>query len=314
MPHIDAYAQHSPYSDPGPHGALLKEVEPTPPALHQAACATIVHYRGQASELAAGQDADIDLRWLSHVLDVATARVPGSLTADRPVHDRVAGCCRDHSLFAVAVLREHGIPARTRVGFAGYFEGGFHHDHVVAELWDGDRWVRFDPELDPVNGPVGGPQPWGFDIDDMPTGPGAPFQTAAEVWQQVRAGTVDPSVYGVDASMPELCGAEFVRGYVVEELAHRQREELLLWDVWGDTVPRDLADGLPPEEEVDALVDEVADLLVRADAGDRDAEAALDALYGTSPRLNPSAGVLTLSPTGRVGDTDLAARSTRWRP
>jgi hypothetical protein len=321
MPDIAAYAQQSPYSDPGRHAALLAEVDPTPAALHHAACATIVHYRGQASELADGQDADIDLRWLADVLDVATKRVPGSLLADRPVPDRVAGCCRDVTLLAVGALRQHGIPARSRVGFAGYFEGGFHHDHVVAERWDGTRWVRFDTMLDPANGPRPDPRPgrpphlqaWGFDVHDMPTGPGAPFQTAAEVWQQLRAGTADPAVYGVDASLPDLCGAEFVRGYVVEELAHRQREELLLWDVWGDTLPPGLQPTPRPDDEYDALADEVADLLVRADAGDVDAEAELDARYATDDRLHPRGAVVTLSPTGRVGDTDLVGRSTRWR-
>jgi len=321
MPDLTAYARHSRYSDPGPHGAVLAAVEPTPEALHHAACATLVHYRGQASELAAGQDADIDLRWLADVLDVATTRVAGPLDTDRPVPDRVAGCCRDFTLLAVGALREHGIPARSRIGFAGYFEGGFHHDHVVAERWDGRRWVRFDAMLDPANGPRPDPRPdrsphlqaWGFDVHDMPTGPRSPFETAAEVWQQVRAGTVDPATYGVDASLPDLCGPEFVRGYVIEELAHRQCDELLLWDVWGDTLPPGFQPEPRPDDEYDALADEVADLLVRADAGDTTAEAELDARYATDERLNPRATVVTLSPTGRVGDTDLVGRSTRWR-
>lgn len=65
---------------------------------------------------------------------VCVTSVPGCRRGDRFV-----GCCRDFSLLFVAALRGRGVPARTRIGFAGYFAPDFHHDHVVAELWDGHR-------------------------------------------------------------------------------------------------------------------------------------------------------------------------------
>lgn len=302
MPELADHARHSPYSDPGAHADAVAAVPPTTPELHAAARAVIVHYRAQASDLVDGQVEGIGLRWLEAILDVATTRSPGDLGHPRPVAEQVAGCCRDHTLFCVGVLRQHGIPARSRVGFAGYFEPGFHHDHVVVEQWDGARWVRHDPEVAP-----GRPD---LDLHDLPTGLGSPFETAAEVWRAHRQDGLDVSAYGVDRSMPELCGRDFVRGYVFQELAHRQREELLLWDVWGAELGG--LDG-GPAEEADALADEVADLLLRADAGDAAAEAELDARYASDPRLHPRAGVVTLSPTGRVGDVDLATRTTTWR-
>ncbi|WP_426594531.1 transglutaminase-like domain-containing protein [Cellulomonas sp. McL0617] len=299
MPNLDAYAMHSPFSDPGPYAGLLDALATDTGSIQQAACNAVIHYRGAADALYAGQDADIDLRWLSEILRVTQERSPAPLTQPRAPHEQVAGCCRDHTLFAVAVLRQHGIPARSRVGFAAYFRPGFHHDHVVAERWDGTRWVRFDPELADTD--------WPFDTHDLDTGLGAPFETAAEVWLAHRSG-VDVSSYGVDPSLPFLTGPGFVRGYVVGELAHRQRDELLLWDVWGDTLP----DNPRPAEELDALADEVATLLVAADAGDQAAERELEDRYATDPRLHAS-DVVTLSPVGRVGDTDLSARVTRWR-
>lgn len=302
MPELADYATHSRYSDPGRHAPLLAAVATDPGALHAAACATVIHYRAGAEALADGQDDDIDLRWLSDLLDEAQKRSAGPLSAPRTPAQQIAGCCRDHTLFAVGVLREHGIPARSRVGFSGYFRPGFHHDHVVGEYWDGSRWVRFDPELNMAEN-------WfGFDSHDMATGVGAPFETAAEVWLAHRRDGLDVSTYGVDPSMPELCGREFVRGYVVTELAHRERDELLLWDVWGDTLP-----GTPtPADELDRLADEIAALLVAADAGDAAAEASLADRYASDPRLRPDA-VVTLSPTGRVGDADLTAKVNRWR-
>lgn len=66
-------------------------------------------------------------------------RFAAPLTDPRPQLDRVAGCCRDHSLMLTAMLRQRGVPARTVIGFAGYFTPPFHHDHVVVDYWDGTR-------------------------------------------------------------------------------------------------------------------------------------------------------------------------------
>ncbi|HWJ84355.1 MAG TPA: transglutaminase-like domain-containing protein [Cellulomonas sp.] len=307
---LTAYARHTAFTEPGPYARALAAVEPTQEAIHVAACSLVVHYRGQADRVTDAMREDIDLRWLEAILAVAADRAPLDLGVPRRLGDEVAGCCRDHTLVALGVLREHGIPARSRVGFAGYFEPGFHHDHVVAELWDGSRWVRFDPEL--------GTEGFEFDPHDLPTGPRAPFETAAEVWIRARAGNLDVSSYGVDRSLPELCGLDFVRGYVVLELAHRQGDEMLLWDEFGARaagLPADLlpAGGVADEREAEALVDEIAVLLVQADAGDEEAEAELAARYASDPRLNPRGGIVTLTPHDRVGDVDLAARTTRWR-
>ncbi|ROS72060.1 transglutaminase-like domain-containing protein [Cellulomonas sp. PhB143] len=318
------YATHSPYSDPGEHAALLRAVPPDPASVHAAACTAVVHYRAGNPTLTADQEHDVDTRWLAEILGVAAARQAGPLAEPRGLADQVAGCCRDHTLLAVGVLREQGVPARSRVGFAGYFEPGFHHDHVVAEWWDGRRWVRSDPEL------AAGP-PWDFDVHDVPRGPGAPFETAAEVWRAVRSGDADPATYGVAPGLPELGGRGFVRDYVLLELAHRQKDELLLWDLWGPMVPAfdggALAPGVPGpgdpayEAEFDALADDVAALLVAADATDgatggtaaAEAEEALAERYASDARLRPGSGVVTASPSGRVGQTDLAGRTTTWR-
>ncbi|MDM7830738.1 transglutaminase-like domain-containing protein [Cellulomonas edaphi] len=307
---VDAFAAHTAFSDPGRHAPVLAGIEPTPDAIHAAACSIVVHYRGQAARVTERMRDDIDLRWLEAILDAAEERAPLVPGTPREVGEEVAGCCRDHTLFGLGVLREHGIPARSRVGFAGYFEPGFHHDHVVVEYWDGSRWVRFDPEL--------GPDGFDFDTRDLPQGPRAPFETAAEVWIAGRGDNLDLSVYGVDRSLPHLCGHEFVRGYVFLELAHRRGDELLLWDEFGAR-----AAGLPPdllpegavldEDVADELADEIAVLLVQADAGDEEAEAELARRYDQDPRLNPRVAVLTLTPHDRVGDVDLSTRTTRWR-
>ncbi|RPF19660.1 transglutaminase domain-containing protein [Myceligenerans xiligouense] len=333
-PSLGDWATHSPYSDPAPHTDLLTAIPPEPSAVHTAACATVVHYRDPELPGGPTQDQwdDIDRRWLSSTLDAATERADGPLDAPRGPALQVAGCCRDHTLFSLGVLRGHGVPARSRIGFARYLEPGFGADHVVVEHWDGARWVRWDPELAPGD-------EWDFDPYDMPvtvtrdpaSGLDQPFVTAAQAWLAIRAGAADPAKFGV-AGVPELSGRDFVRRYVLLEVAHRHRDELLLWDVWGpvlgalsDDTPQAeagrraaAAAGMPgldvSSEEFDALADELAHLLIAADAGDGVAAEELAELYEGDPRLHPGTHVGTYSPSHRGGITDLATRTTTWQP
>lgn len=271
---LDRWRRQSPYSDPGRHAALLRALPDDLGSLCAASVNTIAHYRAEIPDLPVERRSEIDSRWLERILDVDQARHPQPLDVPRELASRVAGCCRDHSLFLVGALRQRGVAARNVVGFAGYFGPPFHHDHVVVECWDGTRWVRIDPEL--------GVGDFDFDVRDMPHGQGAPFETAAEVWLGHRAGTLDADLYGVDPSLP-LRGAEFVGEYVVFQLAHRYGDELLLWDMW--------ADPLDPE-----VLDELATLLGRADDGDADAEAELAARYASDPVLRPASTITRTSP------------------
>lgn len=187
------------------------------------------HSRAQADALPAATADDISLRWVEAILAVDQSRHPSPLTVDRPPGQRVQGCCRDHSLLAVAVLRHHGIPARSRVGFAGYLSGtGWHHDHVVAEAWVDGRWRRFDPEFADATAAVGTLR----DTSDIPAGPTSPFLTAAHVWRGHRSGVLDVDRFGVAEDVP-IAGDWFVHSYVIQEVAHRFGDELLLWDQWG---------------------------------------------------------------------------------
>ncbi|MBT0992861.1 transglutaminase-like domain-containing protein [Cellulomonas sp. DKR-3] len=317
----DAWAAQTEYSDPGPHRAALAAVPPEPEAIHRAVTGLVAHYRGEADVLDDARLPEVDLRWCAAILDVGLARSPQ--LEGRASGARGAGCCRDHTLLALAVLREHGVPARSRVGFARYLTDGYHVDHVVVEHWDGARWVLWDPELPAAFGaaPFAGPT---FDVRDMTTGLDGAFTTAAQAWTAHRRDGLDLDAYGVWPGLG-IGGREFVRTYVVGELAHRRGDELLLWDLWG---ARLVAEDLPPEgalpddegahaalvpsDEADTLADEVADLLLRADDGDVGAEAEAARRYAADPRLHPGRRIRTRSPIGRAGWTDLVARATAW--
>lgn len=282
------YATHSTYSAPGRWAALLEAVPAEPEALAAVARNLIAHYRVNAADLPETTRADIHLRWLDAMLEADQQRNARPLAAERPLSDRLQGCCRDHTLLCVGVLRQHGVAARSRVGFATYFRPDWNHDHVVVEAWLGGRWARFDPEF------VAGSMP--FDPRDIPAGGGAPFVTAAEAWLAHRAGRIDVETYGVDADSP-VRGAWFVRSYVFMELAHRMKDELLLWDGWGVMGPD--ADG------ADDLADAISALLVAADAGDAAAEAELVRRYRADSLLHPGDRIQSFSPYGEIVEVSL---------
>jgi hypothetical protein len=246
----------------------------------------VAHYQTQAGDLPAETRDNVDLRWLAEQLATDQRRHGLPLAAERPVAERLQGCCRDHTLLAVAVFRQHGVPARSRVGFAGYFAPDWHYDHVVPEFWDGARWRRFDPEAGPEASLVPDPA-------DLDTGPHAPFQTAAEAFVLMRAGDLDATRYGAAPGTP-YAGEQFVVGQVFYEVTHRYGDEVLLWDRWGAIPP--VTEPVPPE--VLMLVAEVSALLLDADAGDVAAESRLHGRYRSDERLSPGGSVVQASPAG----------------
>jgi hypothetical protein len=288
---LDRWVEHSPYSDPGRHRALLRDLDTDATSVCAAARNVIGHYRAEWTELPPERRDEVNSRWLERILEIDQSRHSSPLTAPRPREDRVAGCCRDHTLFAVGAFREHGVPARSRIGFAGYFAPDWHHDHVVVEHWTGERWVRTDPEL-----PDG--DSLGFDARDMPTGDGAPFETAAEVWRGVREERLDPDTYGVVPGS-QWRGESFVARYLVYEVAHRFGDELLLWDDW---------DGVRNPDP--RWLDHVAELLVAADAHAPGAEQELGRLHAEDARLRPGPAVVQYSP---FGDPPLTVSLNRAR-
>lgn len=283
------HAAHTPYTRPGRFAPLLAALPTDPPALSEVARNVIVHYRSADRQLPQETDDDIDLRWLEDMIATDQRRHGTPLAEHRAPEQRLQGCCRDHTLLCVAALREHGLPARSRLGFAGYFQPGEHADHVVAEVWLEGRWRRFDPEIDAPREAL--PQPM-----DMPTTQlgSTGFVTAAQAWVGYRRGEVDPMDYGV-AGVAELRGVRFLLEEVIQEVAHRFGDELLLWDSWG----RMDAPGTPVTEDDERWTDEIAALLLAADAGDLDAERRLLERYRSDPGLHPGDTIVQASPRGR---------------
>ena len=195
---------------------------------------------------------NLQARSAVEMTDVIRRLNPGSLSAARPVEQRMVGNCRHFSTLSCALLRRAGIPARARCGFGMYFEPGKYVDHWVTEYWNEteQRWVRIDAQLDDVQRAAIAAD---FDTEDLPPGP---FLPAGEAWEQCRTGRADPDTFGIF----EFWGLWFVQANVVRDLAALNKMELLPWDVWGAMTFQE-----EPDATAASLTDTVAGVIAGGD-------------------------------------------------
>ncbi len=204
---------------------------------------------------------------------------PAPIGAVRLPAARVLGNCRHFSTMLCAFMRQKGIPARARCGFATYFEPGRHVDHWICEYWNANdgRWVQVDAQLDTLQRSVTKAD---FDPLDVPRDR---FLVAGAVWQGIRGGTIDPDTCGI----ADMWGGWFVRGDLMLDVGALQKVELLPWEPFGLIQPRGSTEQETPN--VMALVDRVAALTAR---GDNDSIDELLSMARADERLRPPAATI----------------------
>jgi hypothetical protein len=269
MDELDHYRRHSRITDPGAKQHLLTGIPADAAAMAKVIGGVMVHR---------------DETWRfgftlpEQRREEAILNQLGTLDERRP-EDRFAGTCRDFAVLLCAMLREAGVPARARAGFAGYFTAthGFFDDHWVVEAWDDVRgWHLIDAQVASVlKGTYAE-----ADIDPLDV-PRDAFVVGGQAWQECRSGKRDPDRIGTSAA--GLTGLWEIQGNVVRDLASLNRAETLPWDAWG-LIPIHY-DQLNPAD-VD-LLDQVA--AVSAAGGPL--QQATDA-YRSDPRL-PAPSLLT---------------------
>lgn len=256
MDALGYYTTHSLFSEPGPRRAMLDRVPRDLAAMREAVTPLVFHYRGdgdwEENGITPERMAEIDLRYADAMLGRIDELSDAPLGSAREPRERMVGCCRDFTLLFVSLARHHGIPARSRVGFATYFFKDYAVDHVVAEVWDAteDRWRLVDAELhaghaDPNDGTV-------LDPLDLPRDR---FLVAPDAWLRCREGGDDPERYVVSPflEIPELRGWSYLLHNVVQDLAALNKREMVLWDDWGIS-----AEWASLTDEQRALVDEAS--------------------------------------------------------
>lgn len=218
---------HDFYARPGPMTSMPK-VQGDVACLATIVQGLVIHeYMAKAYGVTVpdSRKAESHIRYVDEMLERLFELDSSPLTVARPPEKRLVGVCHHFSLLLVAMLRAQGIPARYRQGFGTYFNPPNAEEHVVAEYWNGGRWVLVDPQLDDV---------WrralelDFDPLDVPRDR---FIIAGDAWQLCRAGKADPGHYGIFVG--NLRGLWFVGAEIIRDLSALNAIEMLPWDVWG---------------------------------------------------------------------------------
>ena len=239
------YARHSPLSDPGPYAARLGTLPEAMDALHRAVNGVFIHVwkvRKFSPETLERRPHAVFVRSVRGLLAHALALKPAPLDHERPENERAVIDCRSFAFLLCAVLRERGVPARVRCGFAGYLEPTHLQDHWVCEFWNGLRWVTEDPDVIRHD----------LSADD--------FVTGARAWAKVRAGERAADSFGY-APAASSRGLFAVRLNLLHDIAALCGAECVSGDVWGFA-----ATGKPEFPADDLAVMDEAARLAAADA------------------------------------------------
>jgi len=225
---ISFYQNHGPMTDPRDHAHLFAGLPGDVPGLVKTIQGLQVHiFWANAYHLTLDEQrqSEVTIRPVWRKLPRLLELDPAPLAQPRPPERRLVGNCRDFTLLTVSMLREKGIPARSRCGFGTYFIPGHFEDHWVFEYWDSarERWVMADAQMDDLQQEA---LKLKFDPLDMP--PGA-FVTGGEAWLMARRGEADPDCFGIF----EYKGMDFIKGNLLRDLAALNNFEVLPWDFWG---------------------------------------------------------------------------------
>jgi hypothetical protein len=221
------YASHSALSDPRAHARLIGGLPPDIATLCGVLQGLLIHeawIERQGFDAAAFSGQSRATLPVSERLDQLFAIDPRPLTHARAGECRALATCRDFALMLCAALRQHGVPARVRCGFATYFAGHPYHDHWVCEYWARDRqcWVLVDAEIDE-------PHRKGLPIDFEPTDvPRTAFITGIEAWKRCRSGAMNPEHLGHGTTT----GLFFARVNLARDLLALAKSETSPWDSW----------------------------------------------------------------------------------
>jgi hypothetical protein len=238
---------------------------------------------------------DTQIAFAADLLDKAIQLDARSLAIPRSPGERVICCCREFATLLNAILRQKGVPARSRCGFATYLAWpGYYEDHWVCEYYhrEQERWVLVDPQIDPLQ------QSWlKMDINPLDVARDR-FITAGEAWKLYRSGAVGGDRLGISCDpasvgLETLYGPWFARGQLLRDFAALNKvetvpylvrvEQGLSWDAWRLV---GASDAEITEQEL-ALLDQVAEVAAAGDSLD-----AITGLYAAHPALQVPAEIL----------------------
>lgn len=259
---LQYYSQQSVITDPSTYSNLLESLPHDLSSLTKTVQGLVISLPW---EDAYGLDTprerhnEIYLRTVPEMLKRILELDSSPLTLERPPEKRKVSLCRDFAVLLVSMLRYRNVPARVRVGFAGYYrsETPRYWDHRIAEYWNEElnRWVFVDamtekPILERLR----------FKIDPLNIDISSQFLLAGDVWQRCRAEKADPQEFG---DSPDDLGMPPIRYALLHDFDYLNKNELVGFDAWHSLINK-------PENEVTeeekGLLDEVAEMTNHVDS------------------------------------------------
>jgi hypothetical protein len=210
-------------------------------------------------EISQKRQSEICLRTVPEMVKQILELDSSSLIVERPLEKRKVSLCRDFAVLLVSMLRYQGVPARARVGFAGYYraETPRYWDHRISEYWDGktNQWILVDTMADKTQ-----LERLRFQIDPLNIDRNSQFLLAGDVWQRCRAGKANPEDFG---DSPDDLGMPPIRYALLHDFDYLNKNELIGFDAWHNLISK-------PENEVTEdereLLDEIAEMTNHADS------------------------------------------------
>jgi len=259
---LEYYRQQSVITDPGKHAYLFDDIPQDISNLVRTVQGLLISLPWEEAyglNTPRERHKEIYLRNVPEILKQILELNPSPLVMKRPPEKRKVSLCRDFAVLLVSMLRHRGVPARGRVGFAGYYraETPKHWDHRIAEYWNErlNRWVLVDAMADEIQ-----LQRLKFRINPLNIGVNSPFLLAGEVWQRCRAGKANPEEFG---DSPDDLGMPPIRYALLQDFDYLNKNELIGFDAWHNLINK-------PENEVTEderkLLDEIAELTNHVDA------------------------------------------------
>ena len=256
------YKRQSPFSDPGKYAHLFEALPDDLPALASVVQGLIIPPYHLPLKLHNLRLEDIELapygyRSIESLIAKLLSICDLPLTQARPPRLRLGVNCRNFATLLVSILRHKGVPARERIGFAGYLGGAIHYEHRITEYWGKaqNRWRLVDAFVDPIRR-----QASGIRFNTLDIMPDDPFYLAAEVWLKARQNNVDPDQFGdseTDIGLPPI------RYALMHDFDALNKFEVLGNDTWGELIDKPEADLTADDLQ---FLDEVARLTSDPDA------------------------------------------------
>jgi excinuclease ABC subunit A len=205
-------------------------------------------------QLSRRQRSDLQIRTAGDMLKKIRSLDGKPLNEPRPPSKRLTGSSRDHAVLLCSFLREKGIPARVRVGFARYvslenMHAGHHHVEVQAYPKDDGRewWQVVDPQVDQAQ-----QEKYGIRFNTLDIAP-QHFYTAGQAWLACRQGKEKSGEFGLNRKKR---GWNFLRSSLLKDLAALNKVEMQPRDDWFEIGVKN-EEALTPDER--QLLDKIAE-------------------------------------------------------